>query len=122
MREIFALDELHRDEVLSLDFTNVVDAADIRMRHLSRQPHLGQQSRNPGIASCHRRRDELQRDLLAKLEVVGPVDLAHATAAEARHNAKTAGEQSTRHELFTRCLTGRRLRNCGLLVAVLHLT
>ena len=122
MREIFALNQLHRDEVLLADLADVVNAADVGMRHLSRQPHLGQEPRDTSFASYHRRCDELQGDLLPELEIFSAVDLPHATAAEARHNAKTVGEQSTRHELFTRFLTGRRLRDCGLLVAVLHLT
>jgi len=39
---------------------------------------------------------ELERDGLSELEIVGPVDLAHAAAPQERDDAEAAGEDSAR--------------------------
>ena len=46
-REILAVDVLHRQEQLAVDFADVVDAADVRMRDLPRGPHLVVELRQP---------------------------------------------------------------------------
>ena len=49
--ELLAVDELHREERVALDFVDVVDAADVRMRHLPRHPHFVVELHQPrGIA------------------------------------------------------------------------
>jgi hypothetical protein len=37
-------DELHREKVSPVDFCNIVDAADIRVRQLACYPHLGKEA------------------------------------------------------------------------------
>ena len=90
--EIFTVDILHRQIQVAVRLTDVVHAADVRMRQLSREPHLGAQ---PGTgafigAKC---RQELQGDRLTELEIVRAVDFAHPAAPEARHDAKAVGEE-----------------------------
>ena len=46
-RKIFAVDVLHREKVAALEFADVVDAADIGMRNLASNPHLGEQPLAP---------------------------------------------------------------------------
>ena len=38
--EVLAVDVLHREEVQAFHFAEIVDAADVRMRHLARDAHL----------------------------------------------------------------------------------
>ncbi len=66
---------------MPVDFVDVVDAADVRMGHLTRHPHLGVQLREACGILVHAGRKELQRDRLTQLE--GAKDLSHAAAAEA---------------------------------------
>ena len=80
--EVLAVDELHGEEVLPVDLADVVDAADVGMRDLARDAHLGVEALEPRRDPRARlAREELQRDRLAELQVVGAVDLAHAAAA-----------------------------------------
>jgi hypothetical protein len=46
----------------------------------------------------HRLREELQRHLLAELQVIGQIDLAHAAAAELSHDAVPAAHHVAGHE------------------------
>ena len=46
-REIFPVDELHRQEVLSVHLGNVVDAADIGVRELTGDAHLREETLAP---------------------------------------------------------------------------
>ena len=45
--EILAVDVLHREEELAVDFADVVHAADVRMRHLARRAHFVVELREP---------------------------------------------------------------------------
>ena len=92
-REILAVDVLHREERVSLVFTGVVDAADVRVRDLARHAHLGVQLRQPRRVDVDRLGEELQRDLLADLQVVGAIDLAHAAFAKASDDAVAVVEE-----------------------------
>ena len=91
--EILAVDVLHRQEVLAVDLADVVDAADVGMRDLARDAHLGVEALERASGSdASRSRQELQRDRLAELQVVGAVDLAHAAAPEQADDAVALGE------------------------------
>jgi len=67
---------LHRKIWLPVDFAQIVNAADIRVRDLARDPHFvvkaGQQSGIPR----HRFRQEFHGRRLIEPEVVGAIDLA----------------------------------------------
>ena len=83
-RQILAVDVLHREEVPPLDLADVVDAADVRMRDPPRVAHLGEKRSMQAGSDASFSRQELQRDRLAELQVVGAVDLAHAAVADDR--------------------------------------
>ena len=68
--------------MLAVDFTDVVDAADIRMADPQRHPHLVQEAGKTMRVLLDALRQELQCHGLAELEIVGAVDLAHAALAE----------------------------------------
>ena len=90
--QVFAVHVLHREERVPFDLVDVVDAADVWMRHLARHPHFGVQLRQPRGILIDFRRQELERDRLPELEVVGAEDLAHAAAAEASDDAVAGAE------------------------------
>ena len=82
-REVLAVHVLHRQERVALDLVDVVDAADVRVRDLPRHPHFGVQLRQARRIAIDVGRQELQRDRLTELQVVGAEDLAHAAACPA---------------------------------------
>ena len=90
--QILAVDVLHGEEVPPLDLADVVDAADVGVRDAARVAHLGVEALDPGRLRGELRRQELQRDGLAELQVVGAVDLAHAAAADEADDAVALGE------------------------------
>ena len=91
--EVLAVHVLHRQESVALDLVYVVDAADVRMRDLPRHPHLGVQLGEPRGVAVDVGRQELERDRLPELEVVGAEDLAHAAAAQSADNPVAAAEE-----------------------------
>ena len=46
-REVFSVDEFHAEEVLPFELRNVVDAADVRMRHLACDADFGKETLTP---------------------------------------------------------------------------
>ena len=93
-RQVLAVHVLHREEQLAVDLADVVDAADVRVRHLPRGAHLVVELREPRRIVRERRRQELQRDRLAEPQVVGAIDLAHAAAPEQADDAIAAVEDA----------------------------
>ena len=87
--QVFAADQLHREEDFAVGFADIEDAADRRVRDLPRQPDFVQDAApRPG----RRRPNELQRDRRLEHQIVGAPDLAHAAAADARDHPVAAGE------------------------------
>ncbi len=94
--QVLAVDVLHRQEELAVGLADVVHATDVGVRDLPRHANLVAQA-------CQRRRivgemggQELQRDRLAELQVVGAVDLAHAAPAEQPDDAVALAESRSR--------------------------
>ena len=99
LREVFAVDVLHRDEVLPFPVDDVVDAADVRMRDLATETHFIVQSAEEDRVAREAGGKELQRDRLVELRVVGAIDLAHAAGAEEAGDAVAAGDDRAGREL-----------------------
>ena len=97
-RQVLAVDVLHREEVPSLDLADVVDAADVRMRDAARVAHLGVEAFDPGGLRRQLFRQELQGDRLPEFQIVGAVDLAHASAADEPDDAETLAEDGPGRE------------------------
>ena len=96
--EVFPVHVLHREEVAPVRLADVVHAADVRMRHLPRRPHLGEEAIEKCLVRREPLRQELQRDRLAELQVVGAVDLPHAAAPDQADDAVALGEDRARRE------------------------
>ena len=94
--QIFAVDQLHRQEHAAVVLADVVDAADVAVRHLARDAHLVVELGEPLRILGNGRRQELQRDGLAEPQILGTVDLAHAATADQPEDAVALGEQRTR--------------------------
>ena len=116
-REILAVHVLHRQERVPVDLADVVDAADVGMRDLARHAHFGVELRQARGIAIDVRRQELQRDRLPELQIVGAIDLAHAAAAEAADDAVAAAEQRAGSESgrdrWRRRWRAIRLVRCG---------
>ena len=97
-RQVFAVHVLHRQEVAPVDLADVEDAADVRMRDAQRHAHFVEEPLEPIRIALDVPRQELQRDRLAELQVVGAVDLAHAAAAEQADHAIAAADERAGQE------------------------
>jgi hypothetical protein len=110
--EILAVDVFHREEVkagrVDVDFTDVVDATDVRMRDLPGQSHFLMEPRQPLRVLSEVLWQELERDRLTELEIVGAIDLTHPAATEHRNDAIAAGEDGTGNEPGVVDRIGRR--------------
>ncbi|HEV2764706.1 MAG TPA: hypothetical protein VGV38_17130, partial [Pyrinomonadaceae bacterium] len=96
--QLLAAHELHRKEVLPLGLADVVDAADVSVRHLPREAHLLVEARERRAVARDALGQELQRDRLLELQVVRAVDLAHAAATQEADDAVAPGEHRPRDE------------------------
>ena len=97
-REILAVHVLHRQERRALDLVDVVDAADVGVRDLPRHADFGVELGQARRILVDVGWQELERDRLAELQVVGAIDLAHAAAAEALDDAVASAEERARRE------------------------
>jgi hypothetical protein len=66
-------------------------AADVGVRDLARHPHFGVQLHQSRGIAIDRLGQELQRDRLSELQVIGAIDLAHTAAPEQRYDAIPGG-------------------------------
>ena len=64
--QIFAVDQLHRQEDAAVVLADVVDAADVAVRHLARDAHFVVELGEPLRVLGDGRRQELQRDASAR--------------------------------------------------------
>ena len=95
-RQILAVHVLHREERVPVDFVDVVDAADVRVRHLPRHAHFGVQLCQAGGIVIDSGGQKLERHRLAELQIVGAKHLAHAALAEAADDSVAAAEDVAR--------------------------
>ena len=91
--QVLAVDILHRQKRRPIDFVDVVDAADVRMRHLTRHPHFGVELRQARGILVDVGRQELQRDWLAELQIVSSKDFAHPAASESLDDPVAPAEE-----------------------------
>ena len=94
-REIFASDELHREEDHALRFADVEHAAHGRVGNLAGEPHLGE---DPLARGRTRGFDDLQRHLGFEHEIVCAPDISHAAAADPLDHPIPAGKHFARRE------------------------
>jgi hypothetical protein len=93
--------------VLTVGLGNVVDATDVGVRELPRDADLGEEALPADRIVGELTRQELERDRLSQLQVVGPIDLAHAATAEQTDDAIPFSQNRTRREEANRNRIGR---------------
>ncbi len=86
-RQILAIHELHGQELLTLDFADIVNAAHVGVRHVTRVPHLGVKPFEQARRLRESSRQELERHRLSEPQVIGPEDLAHSATTEQSDDA-----------------------------------
>ena len=111
--EVLPVHELHREEVLPFRFADVPDAAHRWMRDLARRPHLRVEALEPVRVALEPTRQELERDGLLQLQVVGAIDLPHPAAAEQAHDPVALGDDGARNEAVAATPAGRFLAGAG---------
>ena len=79
-------------------FANVIDAADLLMRHLTRNADLAMKASQCPAISQETIGKKLERDRLAQFEIVGAIDFAHAAFAQQANDPITLGQNCARHE------------------------
>jgi len=81
---------------MTFDLTDIVNAADVRMRHLTRKPDLITKALNRRGILTEGLGKKLECHRLTQREVVGAIYLAHPAFAEEGDDAISAGYQVTR--------------------------
>ena len=71
---------------------DIVDAADVRVCHLSRQVHLALEPHDRALVVGDVRQDGLERDPLAQFEILRLVELAHAAFRKVADDAEAEGD------------------------------
>src|SRR6516162_4887924 len=94
LRQIFALDELHRDVIGPVDLVRVVSADDIRMAQLSGGADLAQETQDRLRIAETLLADDLQGDNAVEHFLAGFEDLPHAPFADAFQKDERAEDQS----------------------------
>ena len=96
--KVLAIHVFHGKDVLPLDFRQVVDPADVRVRHLARGADLvAEAGRGLGVVG-EGFGQKLESHGLFQREVVGAVDFPHAALAQEGHDAKASGQQGARRK------------------------
>jgi ATP-dependent DNA ligase len=81
-RKFFALDEFHREKVTSVNFANVINAADIFVAHLSGHAHFAMKARERRAVAQKMIGKQLERDGLAQFQIISAIDFAHDCTEE----------------------------------------
>src|SRR5262249_2209791 len=92
-REVFAIHVLHGEERMAVNLADVINPADVGMRHAPRNSHLIAKAFDQALIARGFFRQKFERDGLSKCEIVGPIDLTHASFAEQGDDAVTAGNE-----------------------------
>ena len=92
--QILAVHQLHRKKQLPVAFPDIVNAANIRVRYLPRHAHFGIELAPPTGALQPVRGQKLEGHALTELQVLGAIDLAHASAAEQRDHPVAISDQA----------------------------
>ncbi|MHC5024246.1 MAG: hypothetical protein ACYTGG_10110 [Planctomycetota bacterium] len=83
------------------------------MRDAKRQAHFLEEALEARRVAFDVAREELQRDALAQLQIVGAVDLAHTATAEQADDAVALGEDVARDEAGAFGVAAARYRRPG---------
>ena len=89
-----AVDEFRRDEMPAICFADVVNRDDVGMVERRHAPRFPLKAPQTVFVLSEPRRDDLERELAAKPQILGEVHLAHSTSSKAGYDA-IMGNDST---------------------------
>ncbi len=92
-RQIQTVDVLHREEEMSVDIADIVNAADVGMGHLPRYAYLIVKLGEAMRIGRECRREKLQRDRMAEPQILALIDDTHAAASELPDNPIAARQR-----------------------------
>ena len=98
--EVFAVHVLHGDKDLALRLHDVVNPQHVGMRDLAGQADLVPIAAEPGRVCRAASGEEFQSDWLLQLQVVCPIDVAHAAASQRSEQTIAAGQDGARRKAF----------------------
>jgi hypothetical protein len=108
-RKVFAIDILHGKKNVAFHVADVIDAANIRMRHTPCNPHLILKTLQESLIAGGFVGQKLESDRLAECQVVGSVHFTHAPFSQQRNDAVAPSKQSAGKEAaFARVVSGTR--------------
>ncbi len=96
LEQRLAVDVLHRHQLAPVDLDQIEDPADVGRDDLAGRAHLSAQHLEQLFAAAERDMERLERHVHPQLEVVGPPDFSHASAAEELENPVAVGENLPR--------------------------
>jgi len=91
--QIGAVDQLHRQTVLTVRLAEIVRAGDVRVRDAPREPHFSAEALDRRLVRRDAEAERLQRDDVADHRVEGAIDRAHPAASEQLLDAIAPGEE-----------------------------
>src|SRR5262249_4814801 len=83
----FAIDVLHGEKRRAVGITDIEDAANVGMGNLPRNPNFRVKTGECRSILSQRLRKEFDGDSLTQRQIIRPIDLAHAPAADQRNNS-----------------------------------
>ena len=95
-REVFAVDELHCQEVHAVDFADVEHADDIGVDDRSRDSDFAAEAFDHHVVVREALGEDLECHGLAEIDVVSAIHLAHAAHCQQRDDAIARPEQVAR--------------------------
>ncbi len=105
--QIFTVHILHRQKPAAVVVAEIIETADVLVRHLAGNSQLGVKLREAIRIGADAGGQKFERDRLIERQVVGSVDFAHAAPAEQRDETVAAGNDGAWREWQRR---GRRAR------------
>ena len=82
LAEVLALDELHGHEVDAVGIADLVDRDDVRVVERRRRARLALETAHALLVLGEAHRQQFQRRLAVQRDVLGEINLAHATRAD----------------------------------------
>ena len=97
-REIFTIDIFHSEECVAIDFAHIVDTAHVGMRNAAGYADFIAEALQQAFIARRFIGKKLESDGLTERQIVGAVNLAHASFAEQSDDAITPSQQTAGKE------------------------
>src|SRR4029077_966674 len=96
--QILAIHIFHREEVMTIDFSNVINTANVGMGNTAGSADLIMKAFKKPLIVYGLVGQELQSNRLTQCEVIGTINFSHSATPEQSDNAVTSREQNSRQK------------------------